>query len=55
VTGPDGVLREHTLDIDELMKLATDRLTRTMTLTECETFLRSPGCASYVRSETGSR
>ncbi len=43
-TGMDGVIREYTLRIDELVELAKARLTRTWAQDECSKFLHVDQC-----------
>jgi hypothetical protein len=43
-TGMDGVIREYTLNIEELVELAKARLTRTWTTDECQQFLHVEAC-----------
>jgi WD40 repeat protein len=40
----DGLLRSFLLDVDELVTLAESRLTRTLTLEECQTYLHLESC-----------
>lgn len=39
-----GILLTYTLDIDELVDIARDRVTRALTDAECQTFLRTDTC-----------
>jgi len=43
-TGMDGVIREYTLNIEELVELATARLTRSLTTEECKKYLYVEQC-----------
>ena len=40
----DGLVRVWALDLDELIAIATDRLTRTLTEDECRQFLHVERC-----------
>jgi WD40 repeat protein len=42
--GADGTVRTYTLDIKNLISLAHSRLTRSLTLEECEKYLHSEIC-----------
>ena len=43
---PDGVVRVWALDLDELIAIAEDELTRGLTDDECRQYLHQPnGCA----------
>ncbi|MGH2655199.1 MAG: protein kinase domain-containing protein [Actinomycetota bacterium] len=59
-TGYDGTLRVHVLPIDELVRLARTRLTRSFTIEECRQYLHvescpsSPGIASPLPSNEGA-
>ena len=37
-----GTVSVHTVDLDEVIGIAQDRLTRTMTEEECQRYLRHP-------------
>lgn len=43
-SGADGTIRAYTLDVDQLIQLASDRLTRTLTEQECKKFLHAESC-----------
>jgi hypothetical protein len=43
-TGMDGVIREYTLNIEELVELAKARLTRSLTTEECQQYLHVAAC-----------
>lgn len=40
----DGLIRVYTLDIDELISIAEERVTRSLTLEECRTYLHVEAC-----------
>ena len=42
--GDDGLVRVWALDLDELIAIATDRLTRTLTEDECRQYLHVERC-----------
>ncbi len=46
VSSPDGTIRIHTLDVDELMSIAESKFSRAMTNEECQLYLRGPCPAS---------
>jgi WD40 repeat protein len=43
-TGADGTSRTYILDIEELLKLAKDKLTRELTVEECSKYLYQEEC-----------
>jgi WD40 repeat protein len=45
----DGTVREYYLHIDDLIREASSRLTRTLSAEECRTFLHVSPCPSWVR------
>jgi WD40 repeat protein/DNA-binding SARP family transcriptional activator len=49
-SGLDGTLREYVLDVDELIELASARLTRSLSDPECQRYLHVSPCPESVRS-----
>lgn len=43
-TGPDGTVRVWALDLDDLVDVAEEELTRTLTDEECRQYLHVPRC-----------
>jgi WD40 repeat protein len=48
VASADGIVRMFVLKIDDLMELAKNRLTRTLTMEECQKYLHTEQCRRQV-------